>query len=142
MAQSGNICGRRADASVSIAPRWSTTVAEVGKWYHILATYDKGVGKMYVNGKLEESNDRKPETIRPVTSNLTIGHIFGWAVADWPCNGVIRGVSATLTFRDELRIYNRALTSEEVQRNFKAISHTAVKARGKLPLCWGELKRL
>jgi hypothetical protein len=111
---------------------WSTTVAEVGKWYHILSTYDNGIGKMYVNGELEESNDRKPESIRPITSNLTIGHIFGWAVADWPCDGVI----------DELRIYNRALTESEVQKNFKATSHTTVKANGKLPICWGKIKRL
>jgi hypothetical protein len=111
---------------------WSTTVAKTDEWYHILATYDNGIGKMYVNGKLEEETDQKPESIRPVTTNLTIGHIFGWAVADWPCNGVI----------DELRIYNRALTESEVQKNFKATSRTAVKANGKLPLCWGKIKHL
>jgi len=43
---------------------------------------------------------------------------------------------------DEVRIYNRALTQEEIQQNFEYKNNAlAVDSRGELAVSWGELKK-
>lgn len=42
---------------------------------------------------------------------------------------------------DEVRIYNRALTSDEVKRNYKPSSELAIDHKYKLSLVWGTLKK-
>jgi len=65
-------------------------------WHHVVETYDRSYQNLYVDGKLKAS---KPLTgaISTNTNNLVIGKCF---------NGII----------DEVRIYNRALSAEEIQK--------------------------
>ena len=44
---------------------------------------------------------------------------------------------------DEVRIYDRILTDEEIERNYRAKSNSlAVRPAGKLSVRWGEIKAL
>ena len=73
-----------------------------GEWYHVVGTYDGSEMKIYVNGELEGSLSAPPpdEFINPVT--------VGNGLTSWYFNGVI----------DEVRIYNRALTADEVKMHY------------------------
>jgi hypothetical protein len=98
------------------------------KWQHIVATYDGIAMKLYVNGK---KGDEKATTIKiPVNTNsLWIAH-SGW------------GEFFQGTF-DEVRIYNRALSETEINKNFasQVPPTTAVsKSTEKLSSTWGEIK--
>ncbi|TVL96776.1 MAG: hypothetical protein CV087_23275 [Candidatus Brocadia sp. WS118] len=78
----------------------------VGSWYHVAGTYNKATGeqKLYVNGQLVNTTTHPAgNTIVPLTSysDMRIGHS---RVNDGYFNGII----------DDVRIYNRALSSQEV----------------------------
>ncbi len=78
----------------------STTIPTTGNWYHVAVTADESSGemKMYINGALENT---ATETIvlADTTSTAKIGDGAG------DTSGVI----------DEVRIFNRTLTSREVK---------------------------
>jgi len=75
-----------------------------GVWHHVVGTYDRQHVKIYVNGKLKGSSDRTGAM--PLNWNNTV--IGFWNVDFFP--GLI----------DEVRIYNRALSLEEVKNNMFA----------------------
>lgn len=87
----------------------STTVfdeSEYGVWHHVAATYDgnSGVGKVYVDGQLQETttglNNVQARLYNPrIGSTYDNGRWF---------NGLI----------DELTIYDKALTEEEIQNRY------------------------
>jgi hypothetical protein len=80
----------------------TTYTIKTGKWYHIAGTYDGSMVKLYVNGKLE---DQFPGSIALNDSDRPL-YIGRWRAGDpayWA--GII----------DEVKIYNRALTQEEIQ---------------------------
>lgn len=89
----------------------SKTTIDAGRWYHVVATYDKGAVKMYVNGVLE--NQATGVTIGQSLGGVALGHKGDRALSkedpDW-FTGLI----------DEVRLYNRALPASEVQRIYKA----------------------
>lgn len=92
-------------------------------WYHIAGTWSGRSLKIYLNGQLSHARNWSGSCKFNV-SPLTIGG---------------PGFEGAL---DEVKLYNRALTDEEVMRNFKDWSQkVAVNADGKLPILWGELKR-
>jgi hypothetical protein len=75
----------------------------LGQWIHIVATYSGGVMRLYINGSLysTRSGTLALNTIRPLRigagrTETTPGYFF---------NGII----------DEVRIYNRALSDEEIK---------------------------
>lgn len=78
------------------------TSIDTGKWYHIAGTYDGTTLKIYVNGQLENST---PLTggIYDSSDALRIGD---GDQGYWPMNGLI----------DEARVYNRALSGNEVKQ--------------------------
>lgn len=71
-----------------------------GIWTHLAGTYDGSTIKAYVNGQLVDSLDW-PGTLSDLGRDLTFGFFGG---AHW--NGVL----------DEVRIYNRLLTPDEVRQ--------------------------
>ena len=101
-------------------PAASTTVAQAGIWYHLTGTYDSGTGYvlLYLNGVLEGSAyagfpldyDTRPLFIG------TTGE--GW-------DGRVQGTV------DEVSIYNRALSSNEIASLYHAGS--AGKCAGPFP---------
>jgi len=72
-----------------------------GVWYHVVGTYDRQHIKIYVNGKLSGLSDRT-NAIQSSESNTVVGF--------WN-NKYFQGLI------DEVRIYNRALSVEEVRGN-------------------------
>ncbi|HTL56951.1 MAG TPA: LamG-like jellyroll fold domain-containing protein [Candidatus Limnocylindrales bacterium] len=70
-------------------------------WYHVAMTYDGSALKLFVNGNLDGS--------LPVTGPITVSDmpllIGGHAEGPWNFNGVV----------DEVSLYNRALSSSEIQ---------------------------
>jgi hypothetical protein len=81
---------------------FSSTVAEAGKWYHVAAVKDASGISIYVNGVREDSRSPLPAFVDTNSTNLLIG---ANAVEIARLNGLI----------DEVEIFNRALTAEEIQ---------------------------
>ncbi len=75
---------------------------ETGKWYTVIYTYDGSTSKFYINGTLSSSK-AGTSTYVPSTDDLFIGRLNDALFPYW-FNGVM----------DEVRIYNRALSQEEV----------------------------
>jgi len=75
-----------------------------GVWYHVVGTYDRQHVKIYVNGKLRGSAART-EAIQSTGTNTVVGF--------WN-NEYFQG------FIDEVRIYNRALSAEEIKNLYFA----------------------
>ena len=75
-----------------------------GVWYHVVGTYDRQHVKIYVNGKLEGLSARIG-AIQSSAENTIVGF---WNNEYFP--GLI----------DEVRIYNRALSAEEIKNLYFA----------------------
>ncbi len=79
-----------------------------GRWHHVSSTYDGKVGKLYVDGV--EIKQAKAKNRGPIPRNhwdLCIGN----SVVDYG-TGEFLGFDGLI---DEVRIYNRALSAEEIQ---------------------------
>jgi hypothetical protein len=88
----------------------TTDVWSAGTWYHIAGTYDGDYIRIYVNGELQNS--------RAVTGTLwqdptpipfAIGAYCYGPARDWFFNGAI----------DEIRIYNIALSQQEILKDMQ-----------------------
>lgn len=77
------------------------------QWMHLVMTYEPGVGKMlYVNGQVVDTTGPAPAGFTPNTHGvLTIG-------AGWYPSSMQNHLRGDI---DDLRIYNRALSGEDVQ---------------------------
>lgn len=87
---------------------YSTSAPESNKWYHIVASYDSstGVSSIYINGVLDRSlTNFFSGTIRKDSGDPRF-RIGSGNYA--PANDVFKGSI------DEVRIYNRALSADEV----------------------------
>ena len=105
-----------------------TFAAEAEKWYHIIYTTNPEDGelKLYVDGELvaEGAAGGQPENM----DERRIGSEHDGRFL----NGMI----------DNVRIYDRVLTEEEVMQNFEAKSdQLPVEPAEKLSTTWGALKR-
>lgn len=87
-----------------------------GEWYHLAATYDGARMRLYINGS-EDANSPLPASgrIRPSGPTCFIGSCGG----KWPFRGTI----------DEVRIWRRALSSDEVRTAFQAGRRALAAAR-------------
>ena len=87
---------------------FSTYSLPLNTWYHIVATYDGTQLKLYINGILNNSSNSTLQIGYPTSYDLYIGRMgYGSAY-------VIKG-KIPLS-----RIYNRALSAQEVQQNYNA----------------------
>ncbi len=84
-----------------------TSSFEVGRWYHVALTYDGTAVRLYVDGMLKTTT---PYSGVPAqnTYPVTIGRYYGGP--GYYINGVI----------DEIKIYSRALTPEEVPIDYNS----------------------
>ncbi len=95
-----------------------------GEWYHIIGTFDGNDIICYLNG--EEKDRGSIAAINGSADHFFIGQ-DGWV-------NVFDGVV------DEVRVYNRALTPDEVMQNYRSRSQLAVDPKSKLAVAWGEVK--
>jgi hypothetical protein len=99
--------------SSNLTANWTTvesSTIQKNTWYHAVATSDAGVGRIYLNGVLNATNNSMHSSTTNGTSPLTIGNAFSSGSALQYFNGSI----------PLARIYNRALTAQEIQQNFNA----------------------
>lgn len=85
----------------------NTPTLTAGNWYHIVGTYDGSDMRIYLNGS-ESSNTSKTGSISTSSNDIEIGRF---------------SLNSTYAYSDQIaqpRIYNRALTAEEVERNYNA----------------------
>ena len=110
----------------------STKNFEQDTWAHVSATYDNETElKIYVNGE-EVYNKSDINPLMTGNAKMTLGkQIFTFADRAWT-NGVV----------DEVAVYDRALTSDEVMQNYMAeeFGAVAVNSAGKLATAWAALK--
>jgi hypothetical protein len=90
------------DVSIS-----DTSTHALNQWIHVLGTYDGSTKKIYVNGVLKNSNAQTGALGSP----SGVPYIGTYQGPNYSMNGKISSI----------KIYNRALSSEEVRTNYNAL---------------------
>ena len=110
---------------------------KLNEWYHLVGAYDrdKKESLLYVNGEFV-ANKAVCEGLKadPANSDLEIGANYGrLGRGDW-FHGII----------DEVGIYDRVLTADEVKKNYNAEKGLilSVDPARKVSLTWGRVKTL
>jgi hypothetical protein len=93
--------------SGNMSSKWVTVKQSLipGKWYFVAGTFDGKNIKCYLNGVLKDTNQMFG--IRPCKAKLLVGD-DGW-------HNMFKGTI------DEVRIYRRALTAQEIMLHYKQI---------------------
>ena len=106
-------------------------VMEIGTWYHIALVYDntpEGDYQVYVNGELSVDG-----------SFAGLSDFMGFA--DIANDGAETGRDeGWIGAVDEVCIYDRALSADEIRQNYQAEGFTAVNPSAKLGAAWGGIK--
>ncbi len=100
------------DGSSPAANVGTTHICPTNTWTHLAATYDGSTLSIYFNGNLEASTPFSG-SIFPGTYDLGIGAALGGG-------GTNQGVAAFNGLIDEPTVYNRALSSGEIQAIYNA----------------------
>ena len=118
------------DASKQTHMYRATPLPTPGEWTHLAVTFDGEVQRGYVNGvKGEKGGNVDMFWAGP------IGHV------DVPLKIGASGSDTYTGLIDEIAIYSRALTEEEILEAMEqGHGFIAVHPSGKLPLCWGIIK--
>ena len=109
-----------------------------GKWHHIVfAVVDAGKAEVsiYMDGEAQEivaGDVKELDNFVPFVEPVFIGAGNNRGAPSRHFPGVI----------DEVRIYDRPLTADEVTRNFESKIGLSVEAAEKLPVVWGNLKTI
>lgn len=101
----------------------------LGEWLHLVGTYDGSAVNYYVNGKLAIKHTVAGGKIAKGGLKLCIGDRSDGVNAD-----AIQG------YVDEFRVYDRALTAVEVQKNMKATGLDVSPTSNHLSVTWGQIK--
>ena len=80
------------------------TRLQTNKWYHVVVVWDGSLMRSYVNGALDLVDDSSGTIASGPDINLMISHQSS------SFNGII----------DEVRIYNRALSAEEIRYHYNS----------------------
>jgi len=104
-----------------------TIKPELEKWHHVASTYDGDMIRQYINGNLDV--EFKP----PAGKINSIEVVFRIGKAQTGLPGMIGLV-------DEVAIYNRALTADEINQDMEKGVYFAVSPGGKLATTWSKLK--
>jgi len=114
------------------SPIWLATSAdsafEAEKWYHMAMTWDGTSRKLYINGQLDGEDGPGGADLPENTQSLYIAGGRG----NYYYDGIF----------DEIRIWNRALSGEELEASMDmgAEQVKTVEPSGKLPITWGTIK--
>jgi len=87
----------------SYLSHFTGTHLDKNQWYHVAVVWDGSVMRSYVNGVLDLVDDSSGKIASGADINLRISHTSSCF------NGII----------DEVRIYNRALSSEEIRYHYR-----------------------
>jgi hypothetical protein len=117
--------------SFYIGAAWDNNISateEVTDWVHLVGTYDAKTSLLYVNGKLDATKQFGGNITDNTKEGVVIGHFYANA-GRW-FHGLI----------DEVAIYNRAITADEVKTLFGG-SLNAVEPNSKVATTWGMMKK-
>ena len=101
-------------------------------WYHVVGTFDGEKVQVYLNGKLEGEKDVPRH-----------GPVMLWNENDIHIGGrpnINDGANLYKGLLDELVVYDRALTADEVVEVMNSTNILTVDFAGKLTTTWGALK--
>lgn len=87
----------------------SNSVLELEQYYHICCTYDGAQMKIYINSTLDRTANTSLGIGSPASFNLQVGRM------GYSSNYVLQGEIGIV------KIYNRALSANEVQQNYNAL---------------------
>lgn len=104
-------------------PNGENTLFDLNKWYHVAGTKKDGTLTFYVDGKKIQTNPV------PAAHENTAGILYIGKT----------GYRAATFYIDELYVYNRALTIDEISSVMKG-ELLPVEAQDKLTTTWGQLK--
>jgi hypothetical protein len=105
-----------------------TIKPELEEWHHVASTYDGDVIRQYIDGELDVEYKPPAGKINSVDVVFRIGKSQ-------------TGLAGTVCLVDEVAIYNRALTEDEINQDMNQGVFYAVSPGGKLATTWGNLKR-
>lgn len=111
-----------ANTGVGWAAGQTSIVANTGEWYHLAASWDGSVVKVYINGEYNKQYSLSSYT--DLSTPTRVGASSDGA--NYQFNGTV----------DEVRIYNRALTASEVESLF---SSTALQIEVQSPVTEGTI---
>jgi hypothetical protein len=97
------------------------------KWHYLAGVWDGKTIYLYIDGELEKSG-ACAGSLGTTKQGLYIGSRVGNE----------RFLTGTV---DEVRMYDRALTQAEIQKDMETFGKYAVSPSGKLAVCWGEVKQ-
>jgi hypothetical protein len=104
-------------------------------WYHWAGVYDGSELKIYLNGEKDASTSLSGEI-----SGTGDGH-SDWIVFGKDYHTSVNNDRWNKVVIDEVRIYDRGLTDEEVMQNFLTENNKlAVSFEGKMAAIWGSIK--
>lgn len=105
-----------------------TAAWSAGTWYHVAATSLPGELKIYINGKLENTQATPKDAldVQYDKNGMVIGSRYG---TETFFKGAI----------DEVRLWSRVLNADEVKQAFDG-TLLAVEPVGKLAVKWGQMK--
>jgi hypothetical protein len=103
---------------------------EFGEWTHLTAIYSDGTQKIYVNGELAG------ETVGLLEVNAANNLLIGAGANERPAHEYlfVGGI-------DDVILYNRVLTEEEIAKVMSGEIAFAVSASNKIAATWGMIKR-
>ncbi|MBM3241570.1 LamG domain-containing protein [Candidatus Poribacteria bacterium] len=118
---------------ISYPPRnlWVKIRVSAGDWHHYGYVKSGTTLTLYLDGTFVVS-DACPATHSLVGTELAFG--------SYRIQNAKDGLYIYKGLIDEARIYNRALSEDEVKKNFVAKGFTAVSPTKKLAETWGEVK--
>lgn len=105
-----------------------TIEPELEAWNHVSSTYDGDMIRQYINGELDVAFAPPNGEINSIEEVFRIGH------AQTGLEGMVGRV-------DEVAIYNRALTADEINQDMENGVFFAVSPADKLATTWSQLKR-
>ncbi len=113
---------------------YGTTKLNKKEWYHIAGTYDGAVMKLYINGEAEK------DLLTDGGAKFN-GQWAGNIAAPADTLQLKYGSETYIGFMDEIVIFNRALSADEIKSLTKGWSLAkAVDSHGKLANTWGSIK--
>lgn len=105
-----------------------TIKPKLGEWHHVASTYDGNIIKQYIDGKLDVEFDAPNGKITSVDIVFRIGKSQ-------------TGLAGTVGYVDEVAIYKRALSEDEINSDMNNGVFFDVTPKGKLATTWANLKK-
>jgi len=108
--------------------KYTTADYPLGEWFHIAGVFDGNTGedRIYINGELKNSNPRPEQIVPDGDLPVYIG-----------C--VAPGLYFFKGSLDDLAIYSKALTNEEIIQDMNSIA-APVNGKSKSSILWGLIK--